>query len=1490
VAQYDFTEADFAPKSKFDFTEDDFKPKEEPSLEQPSFWKSTPSQKLSRLENIPIIGPAIEKLVGPPVINPDVPLTSQGVIPSASAAAVGFNGKPGALTASPAMLLPEPRNALEAAEKKLVEQVNPLNIILGGQLAALHKLKDADTAQKILKAGIGTYFAREGAKTIGAAGGEATAGLSEPKIEPSGGPIPNLSFKVNESAMPTPVRAGELGADILMGAGMAAAPMALQETSTPKSGLTPEDVAGTANLTTSDRDYIAGRRPPELQLEDVKGHFAVDPSGRTIDLDQLTERERAELFRGITPYQERPGVTPAREVPPIIVKPATIPATLSTPENTPATEILPVERGSKKVVAGGMLSSGGKEFTGQETTPGFLKTAEQKVIAKPSPPEPTKPVEPSETSTPLEDVESKLRKSLEARDLKQAVSDIGDQPVEIQRKLVDKLLNVGKKKVPLSAGERTIFNEIWEKSVQQKLEEERTENARTQQEATEVHGDVLPQSREGTGKVPIEEGGARVQQEAEGGIPQKVAGTSLPATMQTARDILKMSPAEFHEKAGSYNKINLKIGEEASSSDYEELKQLKDKAREKMMGYYNKVVEANKEAKSNPTEENSSKYEKAANELSQISTLEQFYNEAIQSYENKTKTQSIESRGAAGGNISTFGLFDPANYSQAYRATAKATKEAVDAATRNLEVARKAFGNIARSFSTRHVIDQTLDAADNMANIIGQQQGKSVKLGIKPEQDEAASVLIASGFDKKRAQDFLSKAQKAKNKKVEAVVNYALKNWNSVEPVARRGQSAFENQLRQENASGIETERHEDYLPGVYDMDLMMGVNRPFVIGGQRLSGVGSGFKKGKAFASPFDAVEAGYTPKSLKLSDLVENRVRAGQRLINRRAWGDSLKTILDPTDNKPIAENLIVKRRPNGTKYETAPPGYVTRELLPGVRMGIHESYAKLFDALTGNSSAIRDFEVGGVPVGAMALEGVGGIKHGTLLLDTYHAMRVMKKQFFTTGKVGYNKGLSLLEYSPDDLKRAVREGDITQDMADYANQNRPVANLLIKNGLNVGRVQQAMYTSLVRKVPGIGGFNKWVFDKLTRGAMMESGISEFNRVKSNNPNMTDVEVARQVSRDLNKYFGNLQRQGLFKSKTMLDVSGLAGFAPQWVESQVRSELGGIKQLTVDPILKRQLAVGTLGSSMARGLVAYIAATQILNLATRQKFTWQNEEKDHKLDAWVPDVTGKTGGYWMSPLSGAAENTKDVMDAVSNEPDALSAAGKIISNKSGSLVRAGKILLQGRDWRDQKIIGSWNKTKQAAIQLAPVPIPLSTTIKGGSPGSTQRQIMQSLGEKVTPAKTANQQIGDMARKWGLSSKDPKVKFQFEQQAQTQYGDSAFKPVRDAIKEQDSKKIVAAVQTILDREPTEEAAGKRLTELLSDFSPFTNTGLAKHFATNSKENEQKFLQSLDPQGRKLWVDALKDRVKDYRQLTAAIYGRAKNPPMQEQYQKVFAE
>jgi hypothetical protein len=1022
---------------------------------------------------------------------------------------------------------------------------------------------------------------------------------------------------------------------------------------------------------------------------------------------------------------------------------------------------------------------------------------------------------------------------------------------------------------------------------------ERTTDARPNSKAATLDVDVLSQSGEGKGQVPVKESGGGIQPQTEGGLPKEV----------TPESVSKMSPEEFNKFAGTnatgkaYEAANamgidadrsiLKQGEAAAVSDLSKMmNELAQSTKDKKAAEVAGDTEAAKAADEKGT--------KIFNELQIVNAKKQYFNEAqrmLTAMDDVKKGMSVKESSVKNGvgerRLEEYSKPKEAPKSETPKPRGLQTKptaaqlaEAGQSGSINL----RALTNLRESLPTiwernpnRRVMDQTLDAADNMAKIEGQQQGKSIKIGVSPIEDEAASAVVASGFDQTKLNDFLQKAIQGKNKKVENIVRYAMANWNKLQPIAQRGKAAFDNQLAAENARGIETERHEDYLPGVYDMDLLMGSSRPFVIAGSKLGGARTGFKKGKTYATPFDAVAEGYQPKSLKLSDLVESRIRAGHMLINRMDWGDSLRKVIDPTDSKPIVTSLTKKMRPSGTGYETAPMGYVPREIVPGMRVAVHEGYEKLFDALTGRTSGVRQFEVGGLPVGELAMEGVGGIKHGTLLLDTYHAARVLAKDFFLTGtKAGYKKGLSILEYSPQDLQRAVQAGEITQEQADFASTNQPKAKLLLQNGLNVGRIQQAMYTSLVRKIPVIGGFNKWVFDKLTRGAMLESGLIEFDRVKRNNPNLSDTEVARQVARDLNKFFGNLQRQGVFKSQTMLDLSALAGFAPQWVESQIRSEAGGFRQLA-GGALKGKLSVGSLGTGMARGLAATVIATQLLNLMTKGKPTWENEENQNggsKLDAWIPDLTGKTKGYRVSPLSIIAENTHDLMNAVNEEPDKLSAAARIASNKAGSAVRIGKVLLQGRDWNDKKIVGDWNKIKAAAIQAIPAPIAISSLVKGGPPGTAQRRIMQSFGVKTEPVKSARAEIANAAQKWGLASDDPKVKSHFEQRQKEEFPESQYKPLRTALIENKPEDIKKEVLDILNREPDDDAKEKKLRQILTLFNPFNKKEDIKPAVTGSKETESKFIGSLDDRGRKLYMDALKERAEDYRRLSMALFGK----------------
>jgi hypothetical protein len=408
-----------------------------------------------------------------------------------------------------------------------------------------------------------------------------------------------------------------------------------------------------------------------------------------------------------------------------------------------------------------------------------------------------------------------------------------------------------------------------------------------------------------------------------------------------------------------------------------------------------------------------------------------------------------------------------------------------------------------------------------------------------------------------------------------------------------------------------------------YDDDILFGRKAPVVLSASGGGKNSAFFKKQRTFDTYAEALAAGYKPRTLDIADLVEHRITAGQRLINQQVFVEGLKATKSPLDNEPLVRDA--------NSRGGAPRGYRIMEPFPGQRVAVHEAFYPLVRALTGESH-----------VPAVLSKTAGLIKHGMLMFDTFHASRVFQKALFLDKEIGYKKGLALLEYNTKDLAKAVSNGEITQEAADWAKTNGPVVQQGIKNGLNVGKISDALYKDATAHIPLVGehinSFNKFVFDKLTRGVMTEGYLAGLERNKKLYPKLNGDQVARKTAMEINTYFGNLQSQGVFKSRTWRDMSRLAFLAPQWVESMARTEVGAVSQLAKGK-------PGNLTAGVGKGLLAYMAATQVINMFTTGHPTWENEDSKHKLDAYIPDWIQGGPGFYMSPLSVVAEMSHDAI-----------------------------------------------------------------------------------------------------------------------------------------------------------------------------------------------------------------------------------------------------
>jgi hypothetical protein len=135
----------------------------------------------------------------------------------------------------------------------------------------------------------------------------------------------------------------------------------------------------------------------------------------------------------------------------------------------------PIGEGPRAVAEGGMLPPREVEAAVQEGTPlrstediisERLRARDERIAAEQE--------AAARTSTPLETVDEKLNRALGSRDKRLAAEAVADalesgaaqgEPVKVTRKKVEQAVGIGRKEAGQSVAERTIFNEVWEKAV-----------------------------------------------------------------------------------------------------------------------------------------------------------------------------------------------------------------------------------------------------------------------------------------------------------------------------------------------------------------------------------------------------------------------------------------------------------------------------------------------------------------------------------------------------------------------------------------------------------------------------------------------------------------------------------------------------------------------------------------------------------------------------------------------------------------------------------------------------------------------------------------------------------------------------------------------------------------------------------------------------------------------------------------------------------------
>ena len=382
---------------------------------------------------------------------------------------------------------------------------------------------------------------------------------------------------------------------------------------------------------------------------------------------------------------------------------------------------------------------------------------------------------------------------------------------------------------------------------------------------------------------------------------------------------------------------------------------------------------------------------------------------------------------------------------------------------------------------------------------------------------------------------------------------------------------------------------------------------------------------------------------------------------------------------------------------------------------------------------------------------------------------------------------------------------------------------------------------HSGLVSKIPGIGPladrYSNYLFNDYIPGLKYATYEKILGRnmhvyakeLASGKLSPTDVKILS--GEQTNAAYGHLNYSDLAHSPTMQHLAQWALLAPDFLEARMRFAGQAIKGATGRKIGREQIiAVGTLAAAQAT-------------------LAWMSSKA--------------TGGQWdwKDPFSFHVGNRKFTMRSVPEDlyrllTDTRAFVYARLNPLGGRGIVQG---LSGTDWRGQKVTGL-----ETAKELGTQPIPLTLRPLfglGNSPLAGWEQLLGSAGI-VIKRYSAQTEMHKKAHDWMADSNDPKIKAADERYRKETFADSDYKPLREALINNDYATATQAFQKLLQ---TKDA--KQIDITMNHPRPMTG----------NQAWEPRFVNSLSPEDRVLYNQAKSEQrelMKKYHTLRAAMASR----------------
>lgn len=714
------------------------------------------------------------------------------------------------------------------------------------------------------------------------------------------------------------------------------------------------------------------------------------------------------------------------------------------------------------------------------------------------------------------------------------------------------------------------------------------------------------------------------------------------------------------------------------------------------------------------------------------------------------------------------------------------------------------------------------------------------------------------------------RATQSTNPKLRAGYEAALNLTPEEIGVARDVKQAFDALGTRGEVNDVISNFRENYAPQIWDL----GKNRA-PMGSARTLKDRFKFSKARTFDSFFEGEQAGFSPKTKDISDLLPvylhemNNVIAARQLVSEladnvakdgrplvaprgaghvveNAAGEPKATLINPrVGDVDTMDYKVMEGQPALSGWRWMSKDSAGNPVMLKGDLAVHpEVYSRMKAAL--GKSAIREwYDAPPVSQGAALPKAI------VKLLDKSNseAKRTMLGFFAPfhqvqegTHAVGHRvnpfraKEGGLIDKAtggllPGTLKMPKIDLVGNKAQADAARNGL----MLLPDRASANQFMEGFrHSGLVSKIPGIGkladAYSSYLFSEYIPGLkyLTYDAILGRNRkvyaddLASGKVTESDVKVLS--AEQANAAYGHLNYADIGRDPTIQHIAQTFALAPDFLEARARFTGQSIKGLTGAKVGREQLlALGSLAVAQAVG-------------------------------AWIAAKT--TGGEWdgKRPFEFRKGDRTYTLRSVPEDIMRLAADPLAFGHARLSLI--GKASLQyptGVNWRGQKVT-----PLETTKELATYPIPL--TVKsflgiGNTPLTEWEQLAGSAGLKIS-AYSPQTDVYKLVSDWKKNSKNPKLVAEYERDSHTTNPESDYKPLREALMNDDDSQAL-----------------KEYKKLLVTKSPTVINSAFEHPRpfTGSLANDRRFFQSLNDEDKALFI-----RARDERKETLAKFRKLK--------------